>query len=307
MGRSPCCTKEGLNKGAWTTQEDGILREYIKVHGEGRWRDVPRKAGLKRCGKSCRLRWLNYLRPDIKRGNISDDEEELIIRLHKLLGNRWSLIAGRLPGRTDNEIKNYWNTRIGKKSQEKQSRNEKIKPQPSDDKSLLESTMVNANASRSTNNLATTRQQNTENHEAKVAITGPCMDGNYSDMPSSSASGDDDDSLDVMIDFNMGEISFPGILTDSDFTKLSDFDISHLEDHDGSNNIDHQIDCKIEPLLFDPPLFLAEETVNDWSGSECVQANLTSDFGLFDSSLEANEEWLGDDLDIFCSKLKTLS
>ncbi|XP_042377924.1 transcription factor MYB3-like [Zingiber officinale] len=73
--------------------------------------------GLKRSGKSCRLRWLNYLRPDIKRGNISDDEEALIIRLHKLLGNRWSLIARRLPGRTDNEIKNYWNTTLVKKLQ----------------------------------------------------------------------------------------------------------------------------------------------------------------------------------------------
>uniref|UniRef100_A0ACD5XLB1 Uncharacterized protein n=1 Tax=Avena sativa TaxID=4498 RepID=A0ACD5XLB1_AVESA len=71
--------------------------------------------GLQRCGKSCRLRWLNYLRPGIKRGNISGDEEELIVRLHGLLGNRWSLIAGRLPGRTDNEIKNYWNTTLSKK------------------------------------------------------------------------------------------------------------------------------------------------------------------------------------------------
>lgn len=115
MGRSPCCAKEGLNRGAWTAAEDQILTDYIKVHGEGRWRNLPKKAGLKRCGKSCRLRWLNYLRPDIKRGNISHDEEELIIRLHKLLGNRWSLIAGRLPGRTDNEIKNYWNTNLGKK------------------------------------------------------------------------------------------------------------------------------------------------------------------------------------------------
>ncbi|XP_044484780.1 transcription factor MYB1-like [Mangifera indica] len=117
MGRSPCCAKEGLNRGAWTASEDKILTEYIKVHGEGKWRNVPRKAGLRRCGKSCRLRWLNYLRPDIKRGNITRDEEELIIRLHKLLGNRWSLIAGRLPGRTDNEIKNYWNTNIGKRLQ----------------------------------------------------------------------------------------------------------------------------------------------------------------------------------------------
>ncbi|PSS11750.1 Anthocyanin regulatory C1 protein [Actinidia chinensis var. chinensis] len=115
MGRSPCCSKEGLNRGAWTAMEDRILTAYIKAHGEGKWRNLPKRAGLRRCGKSCRLRWLNYLRPDIKRGNISHDEEELIIRLHKLLGNRWSLIAGRLPGRTDNEIKNYWNTILGKK------------------------------------------------------------------------------------------------------------------------------------------------------------------------------------------------
>ncbi|KAL4317757.1 hypothetical protein GQ457_18G002080 [Hibiscus cannabinus] len=116
MGRSPCSSKEELNKGAWTALEDKLLTSYIQTHGEGQWSNVPERAGLKRCGKSCRLRWLNYLRPDIKRGNISHDEEELIIRLHNLLGNRWSLIAGRLPGRTDNEIKNYWNTTLGKKA-----------------------------------------------------------------------------------------------------------------------------------------------------------------------------------------------
>ncbi|XP_054807275.1 transcription factor MYB1-like isoform X2 [Prosopis cineraria] len=115
MGRKPCCDKEGVNRGSWSVMEDQILANFIKVHGEGKWRDVPKRAGLNRCGKSCRLRWLNYLRPDIKRGNFSEDEEDLIIRLHKLLGNRWSLIAGRLPGRTDNEIKNFWNTNLSKR------------------------------------------------------------------------------------------------------------------------------------------------------------------------------------------------
>ncbi|TKW07244.1 hypothetical protein SEVIR_7G295400v4 [Setaria viridis] len=115
MGRSPCCEKAHTNKGAWTKEEDQRLVAYIKAHGEGCWRSLPKAAGLLRCGKSCRLRWINYLRPDLKRGNFTEEEDDLIIKLHQILGNKWSQIAGRLPGRTDNEIKNYWNTHIKRK------------------------------------------------------------------------------------------------------------------------------------------------------------------------------------------------
>uniref|UniRef100_A0A1D1YWQ2 Myb-related protein 306 n=1 Tax=Anthurium amnicola TaxID=1678845 RepID=A0A1D1YWQ2_9ARAE len=121
MGRSPCCEKAHTNKGAWTKEEDQRLIAYIRAHGEGSWRSLPKAAGLLRCGKSCRLRWINYLRPDLKRGNFTEEEDELIIKLHELLGNKWSLIAGRLPGRTDNEIKNYWNTHLKKKLRKLQS------------------------------------------------------------------------------------------------------------------------------------------------------------------------------------------
>ncbi|XP_022740092.1 transcription factor MYB16-like isoform X2 [Durio zibethinus] len=115
MGRSPCCDKVGLKKGPWTPEEDQKLLVYIEEHGHGSWRALPAKAGLQRCGKSCRLRWTNYLRPDIKRGKFSLQEEQTIIQLHALLGNRWSAIATHLPKRTDNEIKNYWNTHLKKR------------------------------------------------------------------------------------------------------------------------------------------------------------------------------------------------
>ncbi|KAG0496388.1 hypothetical protein HPP92_000923 [Vanilla planifolia] len=111
MGRSPCCEKAHTNKGAWSKEEDQLLIAHIRAHGEGRWRSLPKAAGhllpssciryihiyidieeafsgLMRCGKSCRLRWINYLRPDLKRGNFTEEEDELIIKLHALLGNK---------------------------------------------------------------------------------------------------------------------------------------------------------------------------------------------------------------------------
>ncbi|CAN1792158.1 Transcription factor Y1 [Linum perenne] len=89
MGRAPCCEKIGLKKGRWTAEEDQILTAYIHRNGEGKWRSLPKNAG--KCGKSCRLRWINYLRVDLKRGNITKEEEETIVKLHSSLGNRYVL------------------------------------------------------------------------------------------------------------------------------------------------------------------------------------------------------------------------
>ncbi|PWA93583.1 homeodomain-like protein [Artemisia annua] len=116
MGRAPCCAKVGLHRGAWSDEEDKLLTNYIQTHGEGLWRSMPSKAGLLRCGKSCRLIWMNYLRPGIKRGSFTEDENEQIIRLHSIHGNRWSFIATELKGRTDNEIKNHWNSHLKHKA-----------------------------------------------------------------------------------------------------------------------------------------------------------------------------------------------
>ncbi|KAI3905526.1 hypothetical protein MKW92_053123 [Papaver armeniacum] len=115
MGRPPCCDKVGIKKGPWTPEEDIILVSYIQEHGSGNWRSVPTNTGLQRCSKSCRLRWTNYLRPGIRRGNFTELEEKMIISLQSILGNKWAAIASNLPERTDNDIKNYWNTHLKKK------------------------------------------------------------------------------------------------------------------------------------------------------------------------------------------------
>ncbi|XP_057960147.1 transcription factor MYB1-like [Malania oleifera] len=298
MGRSPCASEgKRLNRGAWTAIEDKILTDYIKLHGEGKWNNISRETGLKRCGKSCRLRWLNYLRPDIKRGNISLDEEDLIIRLHRLLGNRWSLIAGRLPGRTDNEIKNYWNTNLAKKEYGKQGKkysNKENKPSilvnHLPDMALPESGEIRRPEAWRCNEGTTIPEQRkaheVDDHEAMAAA------GNRSPLENIR---EEDNSLDTRIDlFDMGDIRLSEII-DFEFPKIAGFSSSAHETNnaaEGDVNSSINVEYRGEPWTDINPEddhehnFLPEEMEGWGSGNVNVQSEIAS-------FLESTEVCLG--------------
>ncbi|KAL6215657.1 hypothetical protein ACLB2K_015086 [Fragaria x ananassa] len=309
MGRGPRCSKDGLNKGAWLEAEDKLLLDYIKNHGEGKWSNVAKETGLKRCGKSCRLRWMNYLRPDIKRGSISDDEEELIIRLHKLLGNRWSLIAGRLPGRTDNEIKNYWNSNLAKKmaqaaaqtSSQSKCNNATVQRAPDQTQPQQQYSRVNtviptqppptttaATASpvhhRRLNDFSNSVAMNNTNDLIKAINSVESHmsreDGSPSTTTTTNTTGDGDDHLgssptNFMLDFNTDD--------HEDFCKILDCDFANL-----NNAIDGDDDQQGSPVLVLPKQMMDKN----------IQA---ADFGSLASFLESDEDWLGNDLNVMLS------
>ncbi|XP_050376466.1 transcription factor WER-like [Argentina anserina] len=215
MGRSSsssfhCDNNERANRrSCWTAHEDQVLRDYVKEHGVGKWRKMSREAGLKRCGKSCMLRRLNYLRPDIKRENITEDEEELIIRLHKLLGNRWSLIAGRLPGRTNNEIKNYWNSILRKKQKNSSRRPRNERPTikyPNLTNSQIRPASITRNESAEQPLLSGVERNN--------KVESDSGDGSFP-----ITNGESDAAWKFIMDLNAGQLSISQFLL-TDFSKL---------------------------------------------------------------------------------------
>ncbi|XP_057792572.1 transcription factor MYB13-like [Salvia miltiorrhiza] len=190
MVRPASIDKNGMRSGAWSEEEDNKLRACInqfKNHKVPNWRLLPSVAGLKRCGKSCRLRWVNYLKPGLKRGNFTKDEENLIIQLHNQLGNKWSAIAAHFPGRTDNDIKNYWHAHVAKRRNGSMKiRNLAQEEQSSDSNSSTITTGLNQNTP-APSKVALFSQLGLEN----IGVFESNADSDFN--PAAAADDDDDD------------------------------------------------------------------------------------------------------------------
>ncbi|XP_052141044.1 transcription factor MYB59-like [Oryza glaberrima] len=142
-----------MRKGPWTEQEDVQLVWFVRLLGERRWDFLAKVSGLQRSGKSCRLRWVNYLHPGLKRGRMSPEEERMVVQLHAKLGNRWSRIAKSMPGRTDNEIKNYWRTHLRKLKLKQQKQQQSDDHHNDDDDDDDRNSSSSSSSSNSNSNL----------------------------------------------------------------------------------------------------------------------------------------------------------
>ncbi|GLJ29710.1 hypothetical protein SUGI_0586050 [Cryptomeria japonica] len=275
MGRAPCCDKANVKRGPWSPEEDAILKHFVEKHGTGgNWIALPQKAGLRRCGKSCRLRWLNYLRPDIKHGGFSEEEDAIICGLYSSIGSRWSVIAAQLPGRTDNDIKNYWNTKLKKKllgkgvKDDQQTRRLLAKEAAAgmrfNSHNITSEAMSASNTSSPSVSLTDLGQQHRNSPYALEASNVPVL----LQGPSSSASSES--SMSKTATFNMGNDHYEKDFShDSEYSNFTSILMRALESNRSTNCSSHINPSQITPSLINPheaydaaALYVQRPTVN---------------------------------------------
>ncbi|KAI9106505.1 hypothetical protein K1719_022033 [Acacia pycnantha] len=272
MGRAPCCDKASVKRGPWSPEEDDTLRTYVQTHGTGgNWIALPRKAGLRRCGKSCRLRWLNYLRPDIKHGSFTEEEDNIILSLYGQMGSRWSAIASRLPGRTDNDVKNYWNTKLKKKLM-----SGKVNLKTLSDDTQTPTTLPSTTSSL-THNVQT---QNQNPDFAPSQINHTSSSSPTLQIPTDAISGGFHHRINThntMISFDPSQLYSPGFMDVSEINASSSM-ISPLS-QEGSSISDSSLMATENKLCVSLP---------DHAGDEATQVLMNFGFGGYHSDLVNN-------------------
>ncbi|XVE52801.1 hypothetical protein DITRI_Ditri02bG0153200 [Diplodiscus trichospermus] len=309
-GRAPCCDKDKVKRGPWSPEEDLKLINFIQKHGHENWRALPKQAGLLRCGKSCRLRWINYLRLDVKRGNFSKEEEDAIISLHESLGNKWSKIASHLPGRTDNEIKNFWNTHLKKRLV---SKNENI---PQKNESKISSITSSSSCSSITFVSSSCGKRNLE-----IELEQQWDEGSVTKKPREAfamavSDKEQDMKTEQLSNYSSSPSEEPKELSSSsissNITNSSQVNVSNPENQSGSvfnfigvydaNNTSEEVNKpEILDIAFDIPL---ESDLDFWNmldslgsfesdaiQSNEVEGNQSSNFGEAYSKEDENNEW----------------
>lgn len=177
-----------INKGPWSKNEDMRLRELVEKFMPRNWSFLARMLGTRQ-GKQCRERWHNHLDPKIKKCPFTKEEDELILRLHREMGNKWSEIAKYLPGRTDNAIKNYWNSSILRR----QLVGRKRSPSMYEIRSNVTSNISNNNISEySQEYLATTKAMNNtmnifSNSITKNLVTNNSLNNSLNNTPNNTS------------------------------------------------------------------------------------------------------------------------